>query len=323
MSSKAAGITLQDGKKLKAQSKNGLGQRLWKARYLFLLFLPGLVYFIIFKYTPMFGLLMAFQDYSLKDGILGSDWVGLKHFVSLFSGGDFLLVLRNTVWISFLKILFGFPAPVILALMFNELHTGPYKKVVQSISYIPHFFSWVVMSGMITSMLSPSVGLVNALLQSFGVEPIYFLADPRYFVGVLVVTDIWKEVGWGSVVYLAALSSVNYEMHEAAIIDGASRLKRMIYINLPSILPTVAIMLILRMGTILDAGFDQIFNLYNTSVYDVADIIDTYTYRMGIGNYQYSFSTAAGMFKSVVGMLMVLFTNFLTKKLSDGETSVF
>lgn len=308
---------------LELHSQKGWKTAFWKNRYLLLLLLPGLAYFIIFKYVPMFGLLMAFQDYSLKGGILGSQWVGLAQFRSLFAGEDFLLVLRNTVKISLLKLLFGFPAPVILALMFNELRDSAFKKVAQTVSYIPHFFSWVVMGGMITTLLSPSVGFVNAIIQALGFQPIYFVADPKYFVGVLVVSDVWKEMGWNSVIYLAALTSVNYELHEAAIIDGASRIKRIIHISLPCIMPTVVTMLILKVGGVLEAGFDQILNMYNTAVYDVSDIIDTYTYRMGIGNYQYSFSAAAGMFKSVIGLVLVLITNALAKKISDGETSIF
>lgn len=300
-----------------------LKDNLWKNRYLLLLLLPGILYFVIFKYIPMFGLTIAFQDYSLRDGFLGSPWVGLKHFSTLFSGTDFPVVLKNTIYISFLKVIFGFPAPIILALMLNELRNGPFKKLSQTISYIPHFFSWVVMAGMIKALLSPSTGLVNMIIQALGNKPIYFLADPEYFIGVLVTTDIWKEIGWDSVIYLAALSGINYEMHEAAIIDGASKLKRIFYINIPSILPTVATMLILRMGYILDAGFDQIFNLYNTAVYEVSDIIDTFTYRKGISNFQYSFSTAAGMFKSVVSLVLVVVVNKITKKLTDGETSIF
>lgn len=310
-------------KNLEMRSEKGLAASIWKNRYLLILLLPGLAYFIIFKYVPMFGLLMAFQDYSLKDGILGSKWVGLAQFKSLFAGEDFLLVLRNTIKISLLKLLIGFPAPVLLALMFNELREGKFKKVTQTVSYIPHFFSWVVMGAMITTLLSPSVGFVNAIVQALGFKPIYFVADPKYFVGVLVITDVWKEMGWNSVIYLAALTSVSFELHEAAIIDGASRIKRIIHISLPCIMPTVATMLILKVGGVLEAGFDQILNLYNPAVYDVSDIIDTYTYRMGIGNYQYSFSAAAGMFKSVVGLILVLITNAMVKKFSDGETSVF
>ncbi|MBQ4517641.1 MAG: sugar ABC transporter permease [Clostridia bacterium] len=316
-------MKLNDTTAVKLNRKKQLSREIWQNRYLLLMLLPGLAYFIIFKYIPMFGLTMAFQDYSLKEGILGSQWVGLGQFKSLFSGADFPLVLKNTIVISLLKLVFGFPTPVILALMFNELREGPYKKITQTISYIPHFFSWVVMGAMLTSLLSPSTGIINAIIQMFGMKPIYFIADPKYFVGVLVVSDIWKEAGWNSVVYIAALSGINYEMHEAAIIDGASRLKRILYINLPSILPTVAIMLILKMGGVLEAGFDQIFNLYNVAVYDVADIIDTYTYRMGIGQYQYSYSAAAGMFKSVIGLILVLITNGLVRKMSDNEVSVF
>lgn len=315
-------MKIETGDTLKTNSAT-LRRDIWKNRYLLLMALPGIIWFIVFKIIPVFGNLMAFQDYSLRDGFFGSDWVGLKHFKSLFTGKDFILVMKNTIFISLLKLLFGFPAPVILALMFNELKEGPFKKVTQTISYIPHFFSWVVMAGMLTSLLSPSVGVVNKVIQMLGFQPIYFLADQRYFVGTLIVSDIWKEVGWNSVLYLAALAGINYEMHEAAIIDGASRWKRIIYINLPSILPTVAIMIILKMGSVLEAGFDQIFNLYNTAVYDVADIIDTYVYRKGIGSFQYSFSAAASMFKSIVGFILIIITNGIVRKASDEEMSVF
>lgn len=295
----------------------------WENRYLILLLIPGLIYFLIFKYGPMYGLLMAFKDYSFKLGVLGSPWAGLKHFENLFNSPDFLLALKNTVTISFLKVLFGFSAPVILALMINEIGNGFYKRFAQTISYLPHFFSWVVLSGLVIFTLSPSMGVVNKVIQLLGGQPIYFLADTKWFVPILIITDIWKEVGWGSIIYLAALSGMNPEIQEAAIVDGANRWKRIIYINLPGIASTIAVMLILRMGSILDAGFDQIFNLYSPPVYNVSDIIDTYIYRIGIVGYQYSFSTAAGMFKAVIGLAMVVATNFIAKRISDDEFGIW
>ncbi len=292
-------------------------------KYLVLLLLPGLIYFIIFKYVPMYGLLMSFQDYSVKLGVWGSEWVGLKHFEFLLTDPNFLMVLKNTIWISFLKILFGFPAPIILALIMNEIRAEKFKRLTQTLTYLPHFFSWVLIGGLITTILSPSTGIVNAIIKLFGGEPIYFLADKNWFVPILVITDIWKELGWGSIVYMAALAGLDSQVYEAAIMDGAGRWKQMLHITLPGIMPTVAVMLILRVGTVLDAGFDQIFNLYSPPVYDVSDIIDTYIYRMGLQNFKYSLSTAAGMFKSVIGLALVLLTNYLSNKFSGGEAGIW
>ena len=271
----------------------------------------------------MYGLQMAFQDYSLVLGIKGSPWVGIEHFVNLFNSPDFLQVFYNTLRISFLKILFGFPAPILLALMFNEVRSNGYRKVAQTITYLPHFFSWVLLGGLVHLALSPSAGVVNKLIQMFGGDPIYFLADKNWFVSILVATDIWKEIGWGSIVYLAAITGINPEVYEAAIVDGANRFQRILFITLPGIGSTIAIMLILRMGSVLEAGFDQIFNLYSPAVYSVADIIDSYIYRIGIGSFQYSFSTAAGLFKSLIGLTMVLTTNYISKRVSDGESSLW
>lgn len=310
-------------KQNKALSKKKSFLKSWQEnKYLYLLCLPGLLYLILFKYLPMKGMLIAFQDYNIVEGILGSKWVGFDHFIRFFSGEDFGTVFGNTLKISLLQLLFGFPAPVILAILLNELRDGKYKKSMQTISYLPHFLSWVVVAGMMTTILSPSSGMVNAVIQAFGGEPIYFMAEKEMFVPMLIISAIWKEIGWGSVVYLAALSGINAEISDAAAIDGASRLQKIIYIFIPAIFPTVAIMLIMRMGGILDSGFDQIFNLYTPATYDVADVLDTYVYRMGVTSYQYGFSTAVGLFKSVVGIIMVLVTNTISKKLSEGEISI-
>lgn len=291
-------------------------------KYLYLLALPGFIWLMLFAYKPMVGVLMAFQDYNIVGGIWGSDWVGLKHFKTFFSGADFAPIMINTIKISLLQLLFGFPAPIILAIIFNELKGGIFKKASQTVSYLPHFLSWVTIAGMVTTLLSPSTGLVNNLLTKLGFEPIYFLAEKNMFVPILIVSSIWKEVGWGSVIYLASLAGLDQEVGEAAIIDGCTRFQKIRYINFPYLFSTVAIMLILKMGGILNAGFDQIFNLYSPATYDVADILDTYVYRLGISGFQYSLSTAIGLFKSVVGIIMVVVTNWLTKKLSDGEVSL-
>ena len=291
-------------------------------KFLYLLCLPGVVYLLLFKYLPIGGILMAFQDYNIVEGVLGSPWVGFKHFQRFFGGEDFGTVFGNTLKISLLQLLFGFPAPVILAILLNELKDGMFKKSMQTISYLPHFLSWVVVAGMMTTILSPSSGMVNSVITFLGGKPIYFMAEKEMFVPMLIISAIWKEIGWGSVVYLAALAGINAEIADAAAIDGASRLQKIIYIFIPAIFPTVAIMLIMRMGGILDSGFDQIFNLYTPATYDVADVLDTYVYRMGVSNYQYGFSTAVGLFKSVVGIIMVLVTNKISKTLSEGEISI-
>lgn len=291
-------------------------------KYLYLIALPSFIWLILFAYKPMLGILMAFQDYNITGGLWDSPWVGFKHFEVFFSGKDFVPIMRNTIKISLLQLLFGFPMPIILAIIFNELRTGVFKKVSQTISYLPHFLSWVTIAGMMTTMLSPSTGLVNNILVRLGMEPIYFLAEKKMFVPILIVSSIWMEVGWGSVIYLASLASLDQEVGEAATIDGCTRLQKIIYINFPYLMSTVAIMLILRMGSILNAGFDQIFNLYSPATYDVAEILDTYVYKLGISGFQYSLSTAIGLFKSVVGVIMVVVTNWMTKRLSDGEVSL-
>lgn len=297
-------------------------KKLINSRYLMLLFLPGFLVFTVFKLVPLSGLIIAFEDYTFKGGMFGSEFVGLDNFKQLFANPYFFTVMKNTLWISFLKIILGFPCPVILALIYNEISDGGFKRVTQTITYLPHFFSWVVLSGMVVTVFSPSTGIVNSIIEFCGGTPVYFLASKKYFVPVLIITDIWKEIGWGSIVYLAAISGVSSEIYEAAIIDGAKRWQKMFYITIPCIMPTIAVMLILRLGTVLDAGFDQIFNLYNPAVYDVADIIDTYTYREGIGNYRYSYATAFSFFKSIVGLVMILLTNSLVKRFSEDGTGV-
>lgn len=308
------------------KKQNTLKQRFflsfYKNKYLYLLALPGFIWLMLFAYKPMLGVLMAFQNYNIVEGIWGSEWVGLEHFKTFFSGADFAPVMINTIKISLLQLLFGFPAPILLAIIFNELRGGIFKKATQTVSYLPHFLSWVTIAGMMTTLLSPSTGLVNNILTKFGFEPVYFLAEKNMFVPILIVSSIWKEIGWGSVIYLASLAGLDQEVGEAAIIDGCTRFQKIIYINFPYLMSTVAIMLILKMGGILNAGFDQIFNLYSPATYDVADILDTYVYRLGISGFQYSLSTAIGLFKSVVGIIMVLVTNWLTKRLSDGEVSL-
>jgi len=300
----------------KPRSKS-LWQRIVAARVLLLMLLPGFALVLIFNYGPMYGLLMAFQDFQVTKGIWGSPWVGLKHFEEFFRNPMAVNALRNTLLISALKLIFGFPAPILLALLFNELRDGLFKRASQTISYMPHFVSWIVFSALVTAMLSPSTGVVNQIIKLLGLKPIYFMANPPWFRVVLVASEIWKEIGWGAIIYLAALTDIDPTLYEAAVVDGATRLQRMLYISIPSVLPIAALLLILRLGGVLSAGFDQVFNMYNATVYETADIIDTFVYRSGLTNLQYSFAAAVGFFKSVVGLVLVLAVNEVARRLSD------
>lgn len=294
-----------------------LGVEMAKHRWLYFLLIPGILFFVIFKYVPMFGLKIAFMDYNQYNPS-ASEWVGLKQFIKLFSKRSFLPVLRNTIVISSLKLIIGTPIPIILALMMNEMRNLKFKKVSQTLLYLPHFISWVILSGIIMTLLDADNGLLTGLIQAITGEKIMVLTDKRWFVPMLIITDIYKGMGWGTILYFAAISGISPELYEAAAIDGAGRWKQMLNITLPSIMPTIVIVFIMNCGNILNAGFDQIFMLYSSHVYEVADIIDTYVYRMGIINSDYSFSTAAGMFKSVVAMILVLFVNWIAKK-TDNE----
>ena len=283
-----------------------------------LMFLPVLLYFVVFKYIPMGGIVIAFKDFKISRGIWGSEWVGVQNFAIAFRTSTFLRSMRNTLIISGLKLLFGFPAPILLALMLNEVTHKRYQRMVQTISYLPHFLSWVVLAGMFQQLLSPNNGAVNYLLRHFfgRQEPIFFLGDNSYFRGTLVATDIWKNVGWASIIYLATIAGIDPALYEAASCDGATRFQCTFFITLPLLAPTIVVMLILNVGSIMDAGFDQIFNLYNSAVYDSSDIIDTYVYRIGINDMKYDMSTAVGLFKNIVGFILVVGTNMIAKRLS-------
>lgn len=299
--------------KQKRSRINNLVKQIVRYRWLYVLLIPGILYFAIFKYVPMFGLRIAFMDYN-QYAPEKSVFVGLQQFVKLFSQKSFLPVLKNTVIISVLKLLCGFPIPIILALLLNEVHNLTFKKITQTLLYLPHFISWVIMAGIIMTLLDPTNGLITGILNSITGEKISVLTDTKLFVPMLIITDIYKGMGWGTIIYFAAISGVDQELYEAASIDGAGRLKQAIHITLPSILPTVIVVFILNCGNILNAGFDQIFMLYSPLVYDVADIIDTYVYRIGIIKSDYSFSTAAGMFKSVVALILIVIVNQIAKR---------
>ncbi|MGV3464014.1 MAG: ABC transporter permease [Heyndrickxia sp.] len=298
-------------------NKNKLLKRMWKERYLYILLLPGLAFFIIYRYIPMAGNIIAFQDYSPFQGFLHSDWVGLKHFKTIFEDKEVTRVLWNTLYLSFLQIVFAFPMSIILALMLNEVRNSLYKRFIQSIVYIPHFLSWVVVIGIVTILLK-SNGIVNELLGSlFGMKPVDFLQNPHWFMPLVVLEVIWKETGWGTIIFLAALSGINPSLYEAAAVDGANRWRQMWHITLPALKSTIIILLILRLGSVLDVGFEQIYLMLTPFTMDVGNVLDTFVYLKGIQNSDFSFATAVGLFKSFIGLILIVGANRLAKRFGD------
>ncbi len=293
------------------------GNKMWNFREHYIMLIPGILFFLVFCYGPMYGLVIAFQDFYPLKGIAGSKFVGLKHFEELFTNPFFLSVLRNTLIISLYKLLICFPAPIIFCLALNEIKSHGFKKVVQSISYLPHFISWVVVSGIFLEFLSPSRGPVNIILKELGFEPIFFVADPKYFRSILVITDMWKSIGWGSIVYLAAITNVDPALYEAAEMDGAGRIKQIIHVTLPAIMPIITVMFIMESGKILNDSFQQVYNFLTPTTYGVGDVISTFVYRMGILNMQYSFTTAVDLFKNTVSFILVVLTNAIARRTSD------
>jgi putative aldouronate transport system permease protein len=285
-------------------------KRLTAYKYHYLLLLPGLLYFLVYKYLPMAGIVIAFEDFKVSKGMFDSGWAGLKWFHLLFESPDFWKAFRNTLIISLYKLIFGFPAPVLLALMINEVLSSKVKRVIQTIVYFPHFLSWVILGGIMFALLTPQTGLLGL----FGLDQSPFMNE-HMFRSTLVLSSMWKETGWGTVIYLAAMAGINPELYEAARIDGANRFKLALHVTLPPLVGTMIILLILRTGHILHAGFDQVFILYNPLVYNVGDILDTYVYRVGLSSGRFSLATAAGLFQSVVGLMLVLVTNWLAKRM--------
>ncbi|QNK55820.1 sugar ABC transporter permease [Paenibacillus sp. PAMC21692] len=302
---------------------NAFKQRSPWLRYwdLYLMLLPAMLFIIVYKYVPMYGVIIAFKDFNIMKGIMGSSWIGFEHFRQLFMFDEFPRVVRNTIIISFMKLIFGFPAPIIIALLLNELVLKRFKRVVQTFTYIPHFISWVVVGGIVIDLLSPSSGIVNKVIQSLGLEPIFFMSDGQWFRWILVFSDNWKEAGWGAIIYLAAILGINDELYQAARVDGATRLRQIWHVTLPCIRSTIVILLLLRIGNVFDAGFEQILVMYNAMVYEVADIIDTYVYRVGLGQMQFGLTTAAGLFKSVIGCGLLIMANWMARRM--GEEGIF
>lgn len=319
-----ATIARQRNKSGVHSTKQSVGVRikneLIRNRYLYLLLIPVAAYYLLFHYGPMFGLVIAFKNYNMGQGILNSPWVGLQYFKEFFSGIYFKRTLANTFIISFTDILFGFPLPIIFALLMNELRSNKLKKVVQTVTYLPHFISMVVICGMITDFFSVD-GVITKLIESLGGENISYIASPKWFRTIYISTNVWQSFGWNSIIYLAALTGVDAELYEAATIDGAGRFKQLWHVTLPGILGTIMIMLIMRLGQVLSVGYEKIILLYSTSTMEVADVISSYVYRMGIGGNRYSYSAAVGLFQSAVNVIMLLLANRLSAKASD--TSLF
>ncbi|NIK75333.1 putative aldouronate transport system permease protein [Paenibacillus castaneae] len=297
--------------------KKPIWQQMKKMKLLYVMLLLPAVMLFIFNYLPMYGVLIAFKNFSPGLGIWGSPWNNFEHFTRLFEDFMFIRALKNTLIISLLKIVIAFPAPIIFALLLNEIRNQKFLKVTQSISYLPHFMSWIILSAMIIEVFSPQRGIVNFIITAFHGNPINFLSSKVFFIPVLIITDIWKEIGYGAIIYLASIASVDPSQYEAAEMDGAGRFKKMIHITLPSIMPMVIILFILRLGGVLNAGFDQILNLYNPLVYEVADIIDTYVYRSGLEQFQFDYATAVGLFKNIIGIIFILGANAIIRRKSE------
>lgn len=282
---------------------------------LYLLLVPVIAYYVIFAYFPLYGALIAFKDYTPGLG-MKSPWVGLKHFVTFFTSPSFGILMRNTLRISLSTLVVTFPAPIILALLFNELRAQRFSKLVQNASYLPHFISLVVVCGIIKDFTSDK-GIVTSLLSVFGMPRVSLLNYPKYFVPVYVVSEVWKGVGWGSIIYLAALTSIDASLYEAATIDGAGRFKQLIHVTLPGISSTIIMMLIIRLGNVLTVGYEKLILLYNDATLEVADVISTYVYRKGLLEQNWSYSTAVGLFNSAVSLIMLFATNYISRKVSD------
>lgn len=288
---------------------------------LYLLILPAFLYFLIFVYFPMYGIQIAFKDFVGNLGIWGSPWVGFKHFARLIESPNFGLILKNTLQISLYSLIVGFPVPVILALFLNEAKDGFFKKLVQTVTYAPYFISVVVLVGMLQVFFSLNNGIVNILLEKIGAMPVDWLSKKEYFQSLYVLSGVWQGTGWGAIIYLARLSGVEPELHEAARIDGATRFKRMIHINIPAIVPTMIILFILSSGSIMSVGFEKVFLMQNPLVLDTSEVISTYVYKIGLVNAQYSFSTAVGLLNSVVNLALLAAVNLISSKVS--ETSLW
>ena len=297
------------------RQKNPLLRSIIKNRYIYLMLLPVVAFYVIFSYVPMYGIVLAWKNYRHTMGILGSPWVGWENFEVVFRNAGMVPAIRNTIVISLLKLVICFPAPSILALLLNEVTSRIFKRSAQTIVYLPNFISWVIIGGLVKTMFAIDDGLVNNILEAMGIGRINFLLDSKYFYFLLIGSELWKSTGWGTVIYIAAISGIDPTLYEAAKIDGCKRFGLVRFITFPCILPIIAVMLIMQISNIMNAGFDSVYNLYNKTVYDVADIIDTLVYRLGVSDGEIEQSTAVGLFKNVINFILLLTGNWLTKKM--------
>lgn len=308
-------------KKEYSSTNKNVWKNMCKNYELYIFILPAFLYFAIFHYAPMYGIQIAFKDFVATKGIMGSAWVGLKHFEYFFQSYHFSLLLKNTLGIALYSLVAGFPIPIILALLLNELKNKYFKKLVQNATYAPYFISTVVMVGMISAFLAPSSGVVNQLIKVFGGDPINFMSEGSLFKHIYVWTGVWQNTGWSSIIYLAALSGIDTQLHEAAIVEGATKLQRNLYINIPGIMPSVIILLILSCGSIMNIGFEKVYLMQNSLNMEASDVISTYVYRNGLLNAQYSFSSAVGVFNSVINFTILVLVNKIAGKVN--ETSLW
>jgi len=287
---------------------------LWRHRAVYAMLAAPLAYFLVFRYLPLWNAQIAFKDFSPIDGVLKSPWIGFRHFLTFFNSIYFTQLIRNTLGYSLAKLLVGMPVAILLALALAETASRKLRGVVQTASYLPHFLSWVIMYGILLGLLSPGDGLVNDLLKRMGLQPVAFLTEPRWFPIVVVASDVWKEAGWSAIIYLAGLLGIDTALYEAASVEGASRLQRIRWISLPGIVPVIVVITLLRLGNILDAGFQQIFVLYSLPVYSVSDILDTWIYRQGVLEFQVSLASAVGLFKGAIGLVLIVTANRLARR---------
>ncbi|MDQ1914474.1 ABC transporter permease subunit [Paenibacillus sp. GD4] len=292
-----------------------------QSKYLWLLVLPCLLYYLVFRYAPMFGLVITFKNFNLFKGIWASEWVGFKYYIMFFQNPDFWILMRNTFLLGAYKLLFGFPAPIILALLLNELKHVLFKRFVQTVSYLPHFISNVIVASMVIMFLSPSGGLINQILQSLGITPINFMMQPGWFRTIYVISDIWQQIGWESIIYLAALTAVDPQLYEAASIDGANRWRKLWHVTLPGIASTIVIIFIMNVGKVLEIGFEKVFLMYNPAVYETADIISTYVYRVGLEQGNFSYGASIDLFMGIISLIFIYTANYISRKV--GENSLW
>lgn len=308
-------------KVMKPKKKRNLRKRIAKNKMIYLMITPGLLYLFIYKYLPMYGLIISFQDYKPYLGISGSEWVGFEHFRRLFTSPDFWMILKNTLMLFGLQIVIFFPIPIIIALMLNEIRREYYKKAIQTMIYLPHFMSWVVVVSISYVLLTLDGGIINGVLEGLGMKPINFLLDSNWFRPMYIIQVIWREAGWGTIIFLAAIASVDPQLYEAARMDGANRFRQIWHITLPAIKSVIVILLILKIGDVLELGFEHVFLLLNSTNRHVAEIFDTYVYVAGLRQGQFSYATAVGFFKGFVGLVLVVLANWLAKK--SGEEGVY